>query len=110
MRAGTIANLATAEASNGDELLAASLRQLDDGADFIKLYLDGPDPRPRRGQIAEVAAVVEAAHARQARVTAHAGRLNGAQVAVEGGVDAIEHGFSSTQRWPGGWRSARRGW
>jgi imidazolonepropionase-like amidohydrolase len=93
MRAGTIANLATAEASNGDELLAASLRQLDDGADFIKLYLDGPDPETAPWTIAEVAAVVEAAHARQARVTAHAGRLNGAQVAVEGGVDAIEHGF-----------------
>lgn len=93
MRAGTIAGLATAEASNGDELLAAAMRQLDDGADFIKLYLDGPDPETAPWTIAEVAAVVEAAHRREARVTAHAGRLNGAQVAVEGGVDAIEHGF-----------------
>jgi imidazolonepropionase-like amidohydrolase len=93
MRAGTIAGLATAEASNGDELLAAAMRQLDDGADFVKLYLDGPDPETAPWTIAEVSAVTEAAHARQARVTAHAGRLNGAQVAVEGGVDAVEHGF-----------------
>jgi imidazolonepropionase-like amidohydrolase len=93
MRAGTIAGLATAEASNGDELLAAAMSQLDDGADLIKLYLDGPDPEAAPWTIAEVSAVVEATHAREARVTAHAGRLNGAQVAVEGGVDAIEHGF-----------------
>lgn len=107
MRAGTIANLATAEASNGDELLAASLRQLDDGADFIKLYLDGPDPETAPWTIAEVASVVEAAHARHARVTAHAGRLNGAQVAVEGGVDAIEHGFELDAALAG--RMAERG-
>jgi imidazolonepropionase-like amidohydrolase len=79
--------------ANGDELLAAAMRQLDDGADLIKLYLDGPDPEAAPWTIAEVSAVVEATHAREARVTAHAGRLNGAQVAVEGGVDAIEHGF-----------------
>jgi imidazolonepropionase-like amidohydrolase len=93
MRSGTIAGLATAEASNGDELLAAATGQLDDGADLVKLYLDGPDPETPPWTIAEVSAVVEAARAREVRVTAHAGRLNGAQVAVEGGVDAIEHGF-----------------
>lgn len=93
MRAGTIAGLSTAEASTGDELLAAAMGQLDDGADFVKLYLDGPDPEAAPWTIGEVSAVVEAAHARQARVTAHAGRLNGAQVGVEAGVDAIEHGF-----------------
>jgi imidazolonepropionase-like amidohydrolase len=93
MRSGTIAGLPTAEASNGDELLAAAVGQLDDGADLVKLYLDGPDPETPPWTIAEVSAVVEAAHARERRVTAHAGRLGGAQVAVEGRVDAIEHGF-----------------
>ena len=34
-----------------------------------------------------------AVHGRGARVTAHAGHLDGARVAVGGGVDAIEHGF-----------------
>jgi hypothetical protein len=32
------------EARDGDELLAAALAQLDDGADFVKLYLDAPTP------------------------------------------------------------------
>ncbi len=35
------------EAAHGDALLAAALRQLDDGADLVKLYLDGPDRRRR---------------------------------------------------------------
>ena len=43
------------QAANGDELVAAVDHQLDDGADLIKLYLDGPDPTvapwsARRGQ------------------------------------------------------------
>jgi len=37
--------------------------------------------------------VTAAAHARGARVTAHAGNLPGARAAVGGGVDSIEHGF-----------------
>ena len=49
MRRGTLPEVPTAEAENADELLAAALAQLDDGADLVKLYLDGPDPRPRRG-------------------------------------------------------------
>ncbi|MDQ3491870.1 MAG: hypothetical protein M3452_01235, partial [Chloroflexota bacterium] len=32
------------EAANADELVAAAIGQLDDGADLVKLYLDGPDP------------------------------------------------------------------
>ena len=32
------------EAADGDALLRAALGQLDDGADLVKLYLDGPDP------------------------------------------------------------------
>jgi imidazolonepropionase-like amidohydrolase len=34
-----------------------------------------------------------AAHARDARVTAHSGRIDGARKGVAGGVDALEHGF-----------------
>jgi len=41
----------------------------------------------------EIAAAVEAAHGRGARVTAHSGRIDGARKGVGGGVDAIEHGF-----------------
>jgi len=84
---------AAVEVETADELLAAATRQLDDGADLVKLYLDGPDPDASPWTASEVARVVEAAHARGARVAAHSGRLSGAREAVLGGVDSIEHGF-----------------
>jgi imidazolonepropionase-like amidohydrolase len=93
MKAGTIAAIPTVEAENADELLAGALRQLDEGADLVKLYLDGPDPDAAPWSTDEVRRVVEAVHARGAPATAHAGRLSGARVGVAAGVDAIEHGF-----------------
>ncbi len=84
---------ASVEAETADELLAAAQGQLDDGADLIKLYMDGPDVDVSPWSASEVERVVEAVHARGARVAAHSGRLNGARAAVAGGVDSIEHGF-----------------
>jgi len=81
------------EVESGDELLAAAIAQLDAGADLVKLYMDGPDVNVSPWTANEVAGVVEAVHGRGARVAAHSGRLNGAQAAVAGGVDSIEHGF-----------------
>ena len=81
------------EAKDGDELLAGALGQLDDGADFVKLYLDGPDPDTAPFTAAEVAKVVDAVHARGAKVTAHATGLSGTRACALGGVDSIEHGF-----------------
>jgi len=81
------------EVADGDALVAAAERQLDDGADFIKLYLDGEDPTVSPWSVAEIERAVAAVHARGARVTAHSGRLDGAQKGVAGGVDALEHGF-----------------
>ncbi|MBA3307996.1 MAG: amidohydrolase family protein [Chloroflexi bacterium] len=81
------------EAANGDELIAAAIGQLEDGADLVKLYLDGPDPARAPWSVDEVRAVVAAVHERGAKVTAHAGRLDGARVGAEAGVDALEHGF-----------------
>ncbi|MEZ0240788.1 MAG: amidohydrolase family protein [Chloroflexota bacterium] len=92
-RAGTLppaVHLVSAETA--DELLANAVAQLDDGADFLKLYLDGPDRDASPWTAAEVARVTEMAHARGAKVTAHATRLTGAAAAVHGGVDSIEHG------------------
>ncbi|HET9345666.1 MAG TPA: amidohydrolase family protein [Candidatus Limnocylindrales bacterium] len=83
----------TVVADTADELLANAIGQLDDGADFLKLYLDGPDPDKSPWTAAEIRRVVDAAHAREAKVTAHSGRLSGARAGVAGGVDAIEHGF-----------------
>jgi imidazolonepropionase-like amidohydrolase len=81
------------EAANGDELLALAMRQLDDGADFIKLYLDGPDAGVAPWTVDEVAAVVRAAAAKGKKVTAHSGNLDGARVGVAAGVHSLEHGF-----------------
>jgi imidazolonepropionase-like amidohydrolase len=92
-KAGTLPAGLTAEAKDGDELLRLALEQLDDGADFVKLYLDGPDPEAAPWTAGEVERVVAAAHQRGAKVTAHAGRLSGSRVCAEAGVDCIEHGF-----------------
>jgi imidazolonepropionase-like amidohydrolase len=92
-KAGTNPMRSAIEAQTGDELLAAAVGQLDAGADLVKLYMDGPDLNVSPWSAAEVAAVVDAVHARGARVAAHSGRLNGAREAVLGGVDSIEHGF-----------------
>ena len=93
-RAGTLpVEVHSSPATDGDDLLSRAIAQLDDGADLLKLYMDGPDPDASPWTAGEVGRVVAAAHARNARVTAHSGRLNGAVEAVRGGVDAIEHGF-----------------
>ena len=93
-RAGTLPAAAhTVESRDGDELLANAIVQLDEGADLLKLYLDGPDPAVSPWSAEEVGRVVAAAHARGVPVTAHSGRLNGTVEGVRGGVDAIEHGF-----------------
>src|SRR4051812_17487843 len=81
------------EAANGDELLALAMRQLDDGADFIKLYLDGPDVGVAPWTVDEVGALVKAAAKRGKKVTAHSGDLTGARVGVAAGVHSLEHGF-----------------
>ena len=91
--AGVLPGGLSVEARDGDELVAAAVGQLDDGADFVKLYLDGPDPETAPWTAAEVGRVVAAVRARGAKVTAHASRLAGARVCAEAGVDSIEHGF-----------------
>ncbi|MFQ5552253.1 MAG: amidohydrolase family protein [Thermoplasmata archaeon] len=83
----------TIEADDGPRLLKAASAQLDDGADFLKLYLDGPDREEAPWSTEDVRAVVEMAHAREAKVTAHSGFLAGARVGIDAGVDSLEHGF-----------------
>ncbi len=92
-RAGSLPSGLGVEVTDGDGLVVAAMQQLDDGADLVKLYLDGPDQEVSPFTADEVRAVVEAAHLRGARVTAHSGMLPGARVAAEAGVDSIEHGF-----------------
>lgn len=92
-RAGVLPTGLGVEVDDGDGLLDAAMRQLDDGADLVKLYLDGPDRETAPFNADEVRAVVEAAHRRGARVTAHSGMLPGARAGAEAGVDSLEHGF-----------------
>jgi imidazolonepropionase-like amidohydrolase len=81
------------EADDGPALLKAASTQLDDGADFLKLYLDGPKREEAPWSTEDVRAVVELAHGRGAKVTAHSGFLAGARVGIDAGVDSLEHGF-----------------
>ena len=92
-RGGTLPEGLAADVEDADALRSMALRQLDDGADLVKLYLDGPDADTAPWTASEVAAVVDACHERGAKVTAHATRLSGARVCADAGVDAIEHGF-----------------
>ncbi len=92
-RSGVLPHGLGVEVSDGDGLVQAAVKQLDDGADFVKLYLDGPDTDTAPFTVGEVRAVVDAAHQRGARVTAHSGQLAGAKVGAEAGVDSLEHGF-----------------
>jgi imidazolonepropionase-like amidohydrolase len=93
VRTGGIPGGLGVEVDDGDALLAAVSRQLDDGADLVKLYLDGPDRDTSPFTAGEVRAAVERAHARGAKVAAHSGLLPGARVGAEAGVDSLEHGF-----------------
>jgi imidazolonepropionase-like amidohydrolase len=94
VRPGLFAERTVIEANDADELLAAAIGQLDDGADLIKLYLQGTDPATSPWSEHEVARVVQAAHARGKKVTAHAVEPPGTKAAVLGGVDSIEHGWA----------------
>ena len=93
MRVGTLETPRTVSVEDGDALAAAAAVQLDDGADLLKLYLDGPEPGVAPWTVDEIARVVEIAHGRGVRVTAHSGNLEGARVGIGAGVDALEHGF-----------------
>jgi len=81
------------EADDGPALLKAASTQLEDGADFLKLYLDGPKKEEAPWSTEDVRAVVDLAHGRGAKVTAHSGFLAGARVGIDAGVDSLEHGF-----------------
>jgi imidazolonepropionase-like amidohydrolase len=92
-RAGTLpAAVHTVVAADAAELLENAGRQLDEGADFLKLYLLGPEAGVSPWTADELRPVTEMAHARGAKVTAHAAEYEGVRAGVWGGVDSIEHG------------------
>ncbi len=92
-RAGSLPAGLAVEVDHADGLLAAALGQLDEGADLIKLYLDGPEAEVAPWTADEVRTVVSAVHARGATVAAHGSGLANCRLGAEAGVDTLEHGF-----------------
>ncbi|MGH6859110.1 MAG: amidohydrolase family protein, partial [Phyllobacterium sp.] len=93
-----------------DGLVRAVRERVRQGADFIKLGLSkggvhdryhawGDDPLNQvvTYSVAEVKAAVEEAHRNGLRVSAHAIGNNAVQLALDGGVDFIEHGYGITE-------------
>jgi imidazolonepropionase-like amidohydrolase len=93
-KAGSLPAGLAVEVTDADGLLAAALAQLDDGADLVKLYLDGPDAGVAPWSADEVARVVAAVHARGATVAAHGSGLANCKLAADSAVDTLEHGFT----------------
>ena len=93
-KAGSLPEGLAVEVNDAGALLAAALAQLDDGADLVKLYLDGPDAGVAPWTADEVRAVVSAVHARGATVAAHGSGLANCRLAADAAVDTLEHGFT----------------
>ena len=93
-------------ADGPDELRRAVRERVRAGADFIKLGLskggvhdryhawgDDPHRQPATYSLAEVCAGVEEAHVNGLKVSAHCIGDAAVRLALEGGVDVIEHGY-----------------
>ena len=92
------------EADGPDEMRKAVREQIRRGADFVKVMMTGARSveleNPEHTQVTEeeLAAVVDEAHRQGYRVAAHCEGLEGTILAVEAGVDTIEHGFHLNER------------
>jgi imidazolonepropionase-like amidohydrolase len=89
------------EVSGRDEATRAVREQAGRGADWIKLYADyriGSDGSAQPTFTAdELKAIVEAAHLSGRPVSAHAASDKGMRMAIEAGVDSIEHGYAGSE-------------
>lgn len=82
----------------------ATRRQIDMGADLIKVYATCSGAKPCGGEDGssvflqdELGSVVAVAHTRQLKVAAHAHGTDGINSALRAGVDSIEHGTYSNK-------------
>jgi imidazolonepropionase-like amidohydrolase len=87
-----------AACSGADDCRRATRRQIQAGADVIKITATGGVLSNTAAGVAqqlsdeELRAIVDAAHAMGRRVTAHAHGVGGINAALRAGVDSIEHG------------------
>ena len=92
------------EADGADDVRRAVREQIRYGADFLKLMTTGArtveleDPDPAQVTREELAAFVDEAHRLGYRTCAHCEGLPGTELAIEAGVDTIEHGMYLNQR------------
>jgi imidazolonepropionase-like amidohydrolase len=92
------------EADGPDDVRRAVREQLRYGADFVKVMTTGArsveleDPDPAQLTREEIEVVVEETHRMGYRVCAHCEGLAGTELAIETGIDTIEHGMYLNQR------------
>ena len=92
------------EADGADEIRKAVREQMRYGADFIKVMTTGArsveleDPDPAQLTREEVRVLVEESHRMGYRVAAHCEGMPGTEIAIEEGIDTIEHGMYLNQR------------
>jgi len=81
------------------ELMKAARREISAGATWIKILIsggiatDGGDISKALMTPEEINAVIDAAHRFGAKVTAHSGSPQATSIAVDAGIDCIEHGY-----------------
>ena len=92
------------EADGPDDVRRAVREQIRRGADFVKVMTTGArsveleDPNPAQMTREEIATIVDEAHRMGYRVAAHAEGLDGTEIAIDAGIDTIEHGMYLNQR------------
>jgi len=92
------------EADGPDDVRRAVREQIRYGADFVKVMTTGArsveleDPDPAQLTRKELEAFVEEAHRLGYRTCAHCEGLAGTELAINAGVDTIEHGMYLNQR------------
>jgi imidazolonepropionase-like amidohydrolase len=92
------------QADGPDDVRRAVREQIRAGADFVKIMTTGArtveleDPHPAQVTREELATLVDEAHRLGFRVAAHCEGLPGTELAVEEGVDTIEHGMHLHRR------------
>jgi imidazolonepropionase-like amidohydrolase len=92
------------EADGADDIRRAVREQIRAGADFVKIMSTGArsveleNPMPSQVTPDEMAAFTDEAHRQTYRTAAHCEGLAGTELAIEAGIDTIEHGFHLHER------------